>query len=502
MHAILAEAATKYFWLPKQASTVAGGIDDLFNAILYICIFFFLLVTVLLVAFVIIYRHKPGQKRDVSASHSMTLEITWTVIPSIIVVFLYYYGFKEYMNLAVEPPNAYTVTVTGRMWQWSFAYPEGYSTGELHVPVNVPIRCVLESDDVIHSLSIPAFRIKKDVVPGRYNRTWFEANTADGALYVVRVEKDKHVIEMGFDQIGNSLSESTHPAPQQTSVEVKNLPAPVLNGMVAQAVQNGLTAQEAGSAVSPDVHVSVYHMLNGATLYSGAVEHGGKTVELLVDQAGAPPAHDNVQLDSLPHDVQNAIQQAFGGGLPATQQVMRFLDAEAFEIYCTDYCGTNHSTMHSRVIVHRTQADFDAWLKKAIELDNTGTPAEKGQKLYTRLGCVACHSVDGRTIVGPTWKDLYGSTQHFTDGSTAVVNEEFIHGFLPNPTARVPVGFNPVMPPFAMLSNEQMDSIAAYMRTISKFAPPPSMSSGVGVGTTKPSTRPATAPADKTPGSI
>jgi heme/copper-type cytochrome/quinol oxidase subunit 2 len=485
MHAILAEAQTPFFWLPKQASTVAGSTDDLFNAILWICIFFFLLVTFLLIAFVIIYRHRPGVKRDVSATHSMTLEITWTVIPSIIVVFLYYYGFKQYMNLVVEPPNAYTVNVTGRMWQWSFDYPEGLSDGELHVPVNVPVRCILQSDDVIHSLSIPAFQVKKDVVPGRFNRLWFQATSADGAVYLTTFKQDKRSFEVGVDADGEPLVNYSTRTPNQLTGVFRNLPQPV---------QSGLTVQAGGTPIAPDAVIRIYTLLNGSNLYATDIKKGDETVECLVDSTGAVPAHETVQFDALPARVQKGIREQSGGAeLTGSQPVMKFADAEAFEIFCTDYCGTNHSTMHSRVIVHRSQADFEAWLKHAIDASNSGTPAERGQKLYARLGCAACHSVDGRPVTGPTWKDLYGSTTHFTDGSTAVVNEEFLHGFLPNPTARVPVGFPPVMPPFPIAA-EQMNYIAAYMKTISKYAPAPSMGGGVGVGTTQPGTRPASAP--------
>jgi cytochrome c oxidase subunit 2 len=174
MQAILAESAPT-LWLPGGASTVSGQVDNLFNIILWICIFFFLLVSILLVLFTIMYRHKPGQIRDTAAGHSTTLELTWTLIPSVIVVFLYYYGFRHYMEMTIEPPNSYEITAVGKMWQWTFRYPTGLESNELHIPVNTPIRTVLSSSDVIHSLYIPAFRMKKDVVPGRFNRMWFQA---------------------------------------------------------------------------------------------------------------------------------------------------------------------------------------------------------------------------------------------------------------------------------------------------------------------------------------
>jgi cytochrome c oxidase subunit 2 len=174
MQSILAASAPT-IWLPGGASTVSGQVDFLFNVILWICIFFFLLVTLLLVLFAVIYRHKPGKAVDTAAGHSTSLELTWTLIPSIIVVFLYYYGFRHYMEMTIEPAYSYEVTAVGKMWQWSFQYPTGLESNELHIPINTPVRAVLSSNDVIHSLYIPAFRVKKDVVPGRFNRMWFQA---------------------------------------------------------------------------------------------------------------------------------------------------------------------------------------------------------------------------------------------------------------------------------------------------------------------------------------
>lgn len=484
MHAILADAAKNYFWLPEQASTIAGDTDRLYNAITWLSVFFFVLITVLLVAFVIKYRHKPGEKRDVSASHSMALEITWTVIPSIIVVFLYYYGFKQYMNLTVEPPNAYPVDVTAHMWQWSFTYPTGYSEGELHVPVNVPVRCVLDSADVIHSLSIPAFRVKKDVVPGRYNRLWFQATNADGWVYLTKLKSSSGANEVAVDGEGKELSHSTGTTPNQMVQPLGKLP---------KAVQDALTAQAGASKPTADTVVRSYTLLNGISLNAIDVGEGDLQKEVIVDQDGNAPEKDVVQFGSLPREAQEGIKALNSGAdVPASQSVLAFKDARSFEIFCTAYCGTNHSTMHSRAIVHRSQADFDRWLKTAQKPDPD--PRVRGRKLYTKLGCAQCHSVDGTKITGPSWKDLYGSTQSFSDGSTAVVNEEFLHGFIPAPTVKVPVGYPPVMPPFP-IPNNQIDDIAAYMKTISKFAPAPSMGGGAGVGTTNPASQPASAPA-------
>lgn len=167
------------FWMPKRASTVSGDVDNLFNFIMWLSIFFFLLILVLMVVFVWRYRHRKGDdpSRSSRAGHSTALELTWTIIPTVLVVIIFYFGFRGYLDMAVAPPNAYEIQVTGRTWTWSFTYPNGAVTNELHVPVNTPIRLVLTSDDVIHSLYVPAFRVKKDAVPGRFNKMWFTATT-------------------------------------------------------------------------------------------------------------------------------------------------------------------------------------------------------------------------------------------------------------------------------------------------------------------------------------
>ena len=162
-------------WMPQEASTISGRTDWIFAFIFWICLFFFLLVSLLTIAFIIMYRHKPGVKRDTAGGHNTPLEIIWTAIPTLLVLVMFYYGIQGYLYMAVEPPNAMEVNVTARSWSWTFNYPNGARDKDLYIPVNKPVRLILSSEDVIHSLYVPAFRIKKDVVPGRFNRTWVQA---------------------------------------------------------------------------------------------------------------------------------------------------------------------------------------------------------------------------------------------------------------------------------------------------------------------------------------
>jgi cytochrome c oxidase subunit 2 len=163
------------FWLPMEGSSVAPQVDSLFYLILAVATVFFLIVVFLTVYFVLRYRRRPGEAAEGTAVHNTRLELTWTGIPLVLVLIIFFLGFKGYMNMSTAPQNAYEIQVTAQKWAWQFTYPNGYSDADLHVPVNQSVLLTLTSEDVIHGFYIPAFRVKKDVVPGRYNKVWFRA---------------------------------------------------------------------------------------------------------------------------------------------------------------------------------------------------------------------------------------------------------------------------------------------------------------------------------------
>lgn len=163
------------FWLPPPGSTTAPVVDNIFYLILSIATFFFLLIVVLMTVFVILYRRREGVAPGVAPSHNTPLEVAWTVVPVGIVAMLFYLGFNGYMDMRTMPREGYEIRVIGQKWKWLFQYPNGHVDENLHVPVAEPVRLTMTSEDVIHSLFIPAFRVKMDVVPGRYTQTWFQA---------------------------------------------------------------------------------------------------------------------------------------------------------------------------------------------------------------------------------------------------------------------------------------------------------------------------------------
>jgi cytochrome c oxidase subunit II len=166
------------FWMPDQASGFAGTIDAVFMFITWLSIFFFVLIVGLMVWFMIRYRRSEADHSAniKAATHNTPLEVTWTIIPLILVIFIFYIGMVGYIELRSAPADAYRINVEARKWSWQFEHPNGAIEGdELTVPLGRPVQLVMTSTDVLHAMFIPAFRVKQDVVPGRYTTLWFEA---------------------------------------------------------------------------------------------------------------------------------------------------------------------------------------------------------------------------------------------------------------------------------------------------------------------------------------
>jgi cytochrome c oxidase subunit 2 len=316
---LVGTVASGGFWMPSSSSSVSESVDWIFDFILWISIFFMVLVTVLMVMFIFRYRHRSGKDAKGGPSHNTALEITWSVIPLIIVILIFWYAFEVYLDLATPPEDAYEVMVTGQKWKWLFTYSNGYIDENLHVPVDTDVRLVMTSEDVIHSLFVPAFRVKQDVVPGRISKMWFRA------------------------------------------------------------------------------------------LYPGE-----------------------------------------------------------YDIYCTEYCGTGHSDMGAKVVVH-PPGEFEPWLAEASNFLDRMSPAEGGALLYAQRGCTQCHSVDGSANIGPTFLNLFGSSRQFTDGTTGLADEEYIRQSILEPQARVIAGYQPVMPTYqGRLKDREIMAIIEYIKTLTE----------------------------------
>jgi cytochrome c oxidase subunit II len=156
----------------QQASNASGGVDAVFLYIFVLSLAFLLAITSVIIYFVIKY-HKSRHPKGEDIEGNAWLETTWTVMPTILFLTMFYYGWTNYSYMRNVPRDAMEITGTGRQWAWSFTYPNGKRTTELFLALGKPVKMNLRSLDVIHGFYIPAFRIKEDVVPGKENYTWF-----------------------------------------------------------------------------------------------------------------------------------------------------------------------------------------------------------------------------------------------------------------------------------------------------------------------------------------
>lgn len=161
---------------PPQASNVAQQTDHLFYALLILSGFTMVVVFGPMIYF--LFKYRKGHKADRRPVHlpETIIEVTWTVIPTVIFTGLFAWGANVYWTIERPPRDAMEINVVGKQWMWKIEHPEGNrEIDELHVPLGRNIKLTLASQDVIHSFFLPAFRIKQDVVPGRYSTLWFKA---------------------------------------------------------------------------------------------------------------------------------------------------------------------------------------------------------------------------------------------------------------------------------------------------------------------------------------
>jgi cytochrome c oxidase subunit 2 len=302
------------------ASNLVEGVDRTFVFIFSVAIFFIVGITVFMIYTVIRFSRKKGKPAQ-QFSGSTKLEIIWTIIPLILVLMMFYYGWIGYAPMHKVPADAMPVTAIGRMWEWEFDYSNGIKSKELVIPINRAVRINLKSEDVNHSLFIPAFRVKEDAIPGYNNYLWF---------------------------------------------------IPKITG--------------------------------------------------------------------------------------------------SYEIMCTEYCGLLHSAMLTKARVVE-QADFDKWFNEFKDSTSGAEPA--GYTLLRNTGCLACHSIDGTKLVGPSFRGLYGKERVVISGNnqvTVTADESYILNSIYDPNSQVVSGFNKgIMKSYKdLLKEADIKIITDYLKTLNE----------------------------------
>lgn len=306
-----------------QASNFVQGVDTAFLVILGISFFFLIVLTGVMIYF--IYRYNRKRNPVATQIHgSTTLEIIWTVVPFILTLVMFYYGWAGWKPMQKAPKDSMEVTVYGRMWNFSFEYENGKRTDTLFLPKDQPIKLNLVAMDVLHSLYIPAFRVKQDMVPGMENNSmWFE--------------------------------------PQKVGT---------------------------------------------------------------------------------------------------------------YELYCAEYCGLQHSYMYTYVKVMEDSA-FTNWLVDTTQVAtlDLDSPTATGKRIMQNIGCFACHSLDGTKLVGPSFKELWGTQRTVVTGRETrqvLADEEYIKSSIYDPNADVVEGFGKglMLTYEGQLSEDDITNIIEYLKTV------------------------------------
>ena len=175
-------------FFPKQASTVAAEVDGLLLVWMLVSVVSSLIIVAMVLYFVGRYRRRAEDEIGHQEHESTALEITWSLIPLLVCLGMFAWGTKVFFTIQRPPQDAIEYWVTGKQWMWKIQHPSGVrEINTLHMPVGVPVKLTMTSEDVIHDFFVPAFRVKQDVLPGRYTNVWFEA-TQPGTYHLFCAE--------------------------------------------------------------------------------------------------------------------------------------------------------------------------------------------------------------------------------------------------------------------------------------------------------------------------
>ncbi len=188
---------------PEQASTYASRVDALYFYLVAVSAFFSVLIAGLLIYFAIKYRRRSETDLPRGIAGSLKLEIYWSAVPLAISLSFFFWGAKLFFSMSRPPNDAIEIYVVGKQWMWKIQHADGQrEINELHVPVGRAVRLTMTSEDVIHDFFVPAFRMKRDVLPGRYSTAWFEA-TKPGRyhLFCAQYCGTKHSAMIGWVEV-------------------------------------------------------------------------------------------------------------------------------------------------------------------------------------------------------------------------------------------------------------------------------------------------------------
>jgi cytochrome c oxidase subunit 2 len=420
---------------PQSASTVATEVDLLYLFITAVSAFFVVLVAVLVAFFAIRYRRRAPDEVGANIHGSLALELTWTFIPFVLAMVMFFWGADLFFRLSRPPVDAMEIFVVGKQWMWKVQHANGRrEINEMHVPVGRNVRITLGSEDVIHDYSIPAFRVKMDAVPGKLTTLWFNA-TKPGTYHLFCAEYcgTNHsgmigrVIAMDPDAYEAWLSGSAGPS----------VPPAVLGEQLFTERACITCHRNDGSGTGPSL----------AGVYGSSVPLAG---------GGSVVADDNYIRDSIMFPMARIVE-GYQPVMPPYQGQLTEEQVFALIAYIRSLANVAPGTPPAAPAAP-TAGGGQA---------GTADPAlEAGRQIFTTLGCSACH-LNARTpgAIGPPLGGVPGSAVTLTDGTTVTADDAYLRESIRTPAAKVVQGYQPVMPPLPV-TDEQMEQLLAYIKSL------------------------------------
>ena len=387
-------------------SNIAHSVDQAFIFITIVSVILLALVTFFMLYFAWRYRSSANPEVEEVEGH-LWLEIFWTVLPTILVMIMFWVGYKGFVLMRQVPDDAMRIKVTGQMWTWGFEYENGKKEDVLYVPRGKPVALLLTSKDVLHSLFIPAFRVKEDVVPGLTTQLWFIAEE-NGEYNLFCTE---------YCGVGHSgmITKVLVMEPEEFNKWYMKKP-------LSEAGPALLKAKRCLGCHSLDGSKKVGPTFKGLFGRAGILETDGKEQKYVVDKAY----------------IRRSIKEPKAEVVKGFRPIMPTIEMTGDEL--------------DDIVRFLMRGEF--LLKPS------------GDMLLKEKKCLGCHTLDGSKKVGPTFKGLFGRKGILDiDGTEReyVVDEAYIMRSIKEPKSEVVKGFRPIMPTIEMTESE-LDAIVEFLK--------------------------------------
>lgn len=402
---------------PADLLNTQQGVDTAFIFIFAISLLFLAGITVAMIWFVVRYRRSKNPLPASDKDNNLWLEITWTVIPTILVGAMFWYGWAGYLALRNVPEGAMEVTATARMWSWNFGYANGMTSDKLLVPAGKPVKVKINSVDVLHSFYVPAFRIKRDAVPGMDNYVWF--NAEQPGSYDIFCAEYCGVAHADMISTVEALPEHEFAEWYQGKAE--------------------MARQDLAKEILAKYGCLGCHSLDGSKMVGPSLQGiWQREVVVLTESAEKTVVSDDAYL-------RRAILQPAAEIVKGYPPIMPSFEGQISE-----------DELHELLEYFQSEAKPQA-----------GKP--DGAALAASQGCLGCHSDDGTPRVGPSFKGLYGSQREVSKAGkelTLLADRDYLKRAIREPGAEIAEGFQPLMPPYPALTDEQLEQLLDYLESL------------------------------------